>query len=174
MGCVERALLAGVSLAVLGCAGDEPGRTRAASDSLAAATPRADTNAVAGPPIGAPPPAAASPEAPLEGTEWRLVEMPGAPDPPAGARATLLLEHGGGTVRGSTGCNSFDGAWEIAGTRLSLGLGALGTAACPEALARLEADYLEALRRAGSYRLRGDTLELLGAEGVVARFRAPR
>jgi len=115
----------------------------------------------------------APPEAPLEGTEWRLVALPGAPDPPPGAHATLVLEREGGLLHGSTGCGGFDGSWEIAGTRLTLGLGAVGGRRCGPVLARLETDYLEALRRSGSFRLRGDTLELLGAEGVVARFGAP-
>ncbi len=123
--------------------------------------------------IPVPEPLEASPEAPLEETEWRLVALPGAPDPPQGARATLVFAHEGGFVRGNTGCNDFDGSWEMAGTRLTLGLGEIGRASCAPEVARLETDYLEALRRAGSYRLRGDTLDLLGAQGVVARFEAP-
>jgi heat shock protein HslJ len=107
---------------------------------------------------------------PLEGTEWIVVELPGASPPPGGPHATLVLDREGSVIRGSTGCNTFDGSWEVAGTRLTLGLTSITGRQCDGALARLETDYLEALRRTGSFRLRGDVLELLGEAGVVARL----
>lgn len=109
----------------------------------------------------------------MEGTEWVLVTLPGAPPPPPGARATLLMERERSTLSVSSGCNTFDGAYQLVGARLTLGLGERTWARCGPELARLETDYLDALRRTGSYRLRGDTLELLGELGVSARFRAP-
>ena len=42
--------------------------------------------------------------------------------------------------------------------------------ACGEALMRLEASYLEALRVTGSFRLTGSGLDLVGESGVVARL----
>jgi heat shock protein HslJ len=167
---VRTALLPGAFLALVALGACGSGERNAAPETSPPVAAGADTSAVE---IPTAPPGDVFPEAPLEGTEWRLVALPGAPDPPPGALATLVLEHEGGIVRGSTGCNGFDGSWKIAGTRVTLGLGALGTTPCGPELGRLETDYVEALRRAGSYRLRGDTLELLGAQGVVARFEAP-
>jgi hypothetical protein len=34
----------------------------------------------------------------------------------------------------------------------------------------LDATMLDVLRTTGSYRIRGDTLDLMGANGVLARF----
>lgn len=166
-------------LALWACGGREDGRSRPEEVPL-------PDSASTGPTASAPSPAeeegavetgaagaAVVPEAPLEGTAWRLVALPGAPDPPPGTHATLVLEPDGGMAHGSTGCVGFDGFWQIAGTRLTLGLGQLAAGRCRTELQRLQTDYVEALRRAGSYRLRGDTLELLGARGVVARFVAP-
>ncbi len=107
---------------------------------------------------------------PLEDTEWVLVALPGAPGPPPGAHATLVLDRDGSLLHGSTGCNDFDGSWEIAGTRLTLGVTGITGRGCDAELTRLQTDYIEALRRAGSFRLLGDVLELLGEAGVVARF----
>lgn len=107
----------------------------------------------------------------LEGTEWVLVSLPGAPDPPEGARATLVLDDERGILHGSTGCGTFDGSYQLEGGRLRLGVTGVVPASCADALARLATDYLEALRLTGSWRLRADTLALIGEAGVVARFR---
>ncbi len=153
-------------LALWACSGGAPadqavpGATASASDvdTLPAPSSSLDTG---------PPPAALHP---LEGTEWIVVALPGAPPPPPGVRATLVLDREGAVVQGSTGCNTFDGSWQVAGTRLTLGLTSITGRRCDDALARLETDYVEALRRTGSFRLRGDVLELLGEGGVVARL----
>ncbi|HSG07739.1 MAG TPA: META domain-containing protein [Longimicrobiales bacterium] len=106
----------------------------------------------------------------LEGTEWRLVSLPGAADVPSGAEATLLLDPDTRRSSGSTGCNRFGGGYALEGGRLTLGLSTLTRMACPGPLAALEADFLEALRVAGGYRFVGEFLELLGEAGPVARF----
>lgn len=106
----------------------------------------------------------------LEGTEWRLVALPGAGDVPADAVATLLLDPEGHRSSGSTGCNRFTGGYDLAGGRLTVSVSALTRMACPDPLATVEADYLEALRGAGTYRFAEGFLELLGEAGPVARF----
>lgn len=109
---------------------------------------------------------------PLERTRWVALAADGA-SPPPGTNATLVLDPDAGTVGGSTGCGVWSGSYGLAGGRLDLAVtGVEPTAACgPEALG-WEGRYLEALRLAGSYRLRGDTLLLLGEAGPVARFLA--
>jgi len=142
-------------LAVLwACSGEAPAGRGASAAPEAEALPAPVSSPDTLPPGGA--------LHPLEGTEWIVVELPGAPPPPPGARGSVL--------RGSTGCNTFDGSWEVAGTRLTLGLTSITDRRCDGGLTRLETDYLEALRRTGSFRLRGDVLELLGESGVVARL----
>jgi len=111
--------------------------------------------------------------APLEGTLWSLVALPGARAVPAGARATLVLDPEARTASGSTGCNRFTGRYDLQGGRLTVGITATTRMACPEALVALDADFLDALRVAGSYRFVGAFLELLGETGPVARFAPP-
>jgi len=113
-----------------------------------------------------------APDAPLERTEWLLVGVVGGVPVPDGVEATLVLDPDEPAAAGSTGCNRFTGTYRIDGGRLTFGMTAATRMACPDPLMALEADYLEALRLAGSYRLQGSTLELLGADGPVARFRA--
>ena len=109
----------------------------------------------------------------LEGTEWRLVALPGAVDVPPDADASLLLDPEPRRSSGSTGCNRFTGGYDLQGGRLTVSVSALTRMACPDPLTTLETDYLEALRLAGSYRFAGVFLELLGETGPVARFAPP-
>ena len=106
----------------------------------------------------------------LEGVEWGLVELPGGSGLPSGARATLTLEREGRLLSGSAGCNRFRGVYELAGGLLTLSVTSSTRMACGEALMRLEASYLEALRVTGSFRLTGSRLDLLGESGVVAQL----
>lgn len=85
-------------------------------------------------------------------------------------RATLRLERDDGRIVVSTGCRGFDGAYTLSGPQIEIGLSATGGGACSDAQDRVERDYLAALRQVGSWRLLGDTLDLLGPTGVVARF----
>lgn len=111
------------------------------------------------------------PDLPLEGTEWALVELGGAPLP-EGVGATLLLHRDGGRVSGSGGCNTFTGSYRLAGASLDFGDVAVTAQACAGPVAEVERAYLAMLTGVGGYRLLGTTLELLAEEGVVARFRS--
>lgn len=107
----------------------------------------------------------------LEGTAWQLAGLP-RPDPSvSGGGAWLRLREDEGFVEGHTGCRPLSGrfAWTVSRLRFQ-GL-APSAGACPGDA--LHAGFLEALARTGSYRIRGDTLELLGEAGPVATFRAP-
>jgi heat shock protein HslJ len=106
----------------------------------------------------------------LEDVEWVLVGLPGGPDIPPEARATLKLGREGRLLSGSTGCNRYRGAYELEGGLLTLSVAGSTRMACLEALMGLEASYLEALRVTGSFRLMGSRLDLLGESGVVARL----
>jgi heat shock protein HslJ len=112
------------------------------------------------------------PDRPLEDTQWVLTEVVAAPPIPGGARAMLRIDPEQQHISGSTGCNAYSGTYRLAGGQLDIALTGVTRRGCAPALARLEADFLEALRVTGSYRVRGDTLELLGEAGVVARFAA--
>lgn len=113
----------------------------------------------------------AAPSPPLEGTEWVGVSVDGAPLP-EGVEATLHLAPEERRVSGSGGCNRFSGAYELAGGRLTFGTLAATRRACPGPAMDAEAAFLAALGRAGSYRLEGDRLELLGEAGPVTVLRA--
>jgi heat shock protein HslJ len=107
----------------------------------------------------------------LEGTEWRLVSLPGVVeqvDPEIAA--TLLLDPEGRRSSGSTGCNRWSGGYDLAGGRLTVSVGVMTRMACADPAALVERGFLEALRVSGGYRFVGGALELLGEAGTVARF----
>ena len=106
---------------------------------------------------------------PLEGTEWRLVELTGEPLP-RGTDATLLLEGAGRQASGSAGCNSFVAPYRLDGARLTFGGPALTRRTCAAPVMDAEGTFLRTLVRVGGYRLLGAELQLLAEEGVVARF----
>jgi len=122
-------------------------------------------------------PAESGPDAPvtrlpaLEGTEWIVIELDGAP-PPDGVEATLTLDREAGQATGSGGCNRYAGAYEITGARLTFGTMANTRMACPADAMIFEGAYLTTLGRVGSYRLAGSTLDLLGEKGALVRLRS--
>jgi heat shock protein HslJ len=109
---------------------------------------------------------------PLEGTQWRLTELDGRPARPAGTDApNLRLNAADKRAGGNTGCNSFGGEYTLSGDSLRFGMLASTRRACTdEALNAQEASYLTALGNVRTWRITGDSLELSGASGVVARF----
>ena len=107
----------------------------------------------------------------LDQTDWTLTSVLGRPVAD-GSGASILFDREQGRVSGSTGCNSFTGAYDVVGTLLSLDGVGMTRMACPPELSQLETDVLEAFRRAGSYRILGNELQLVGDAGPVAVYQA--
>jgi len=128
-----------------------------------------------GPASPAPGPAAQAPTASLEETTWELVTLGGAALPEGIKRApNLRLEPGEKRLVGFGGCNRIFGGYTLDGP--SLKLSPLGTTkmACLGPSMPLEKRFLDALERAATYTISGDTLTLRALKGVeeIATLRA--
>ena len=72
-------------------------------------------------------------------------------------------------VTGNTGCNRFNGPYEVEGDGITIGQLASTKAACPtQELQQQETDYLAALRLATTFRVTGNRLDLLRPEDTIA------
>ncbi len=117
----------------------------------------------------------ASANLPLEGTEWRLVDVGGKPAIPGVGSRTASIAFGPdtGSARGNSGLNSFFGPYAVDGSRLRIeNLAMTRMAGSPELMAQ-ESAFVAALHAARSWRVKGDTLELLDEKGaILATLRA--
>lgn len=113
-------------------------------------------------------------DARIENRRWELVELDGRAVAPSGDRERVFfeLDGAGARVTGNASCNRFSGTYELAaGDRLRFGPDLIATRMACGALAQ-EQRFLDALTRAESYTLVGDTLSLSGPDSApLARFR---
>jgi len=119
----------------------------------------------------APQPASA---APLENTYWKLVSLRGTTVAVAEKQheAHLILHPDGRRLSGSGGCNRLVGNYTLDGQKLSFGRAAGTLMACPQGMEQ-ERAFLDALAQGQGFRISGQQLELLDAQGVpLARFDA--
>lgn len=110
---------------------------------------------------------------PLEGGEWRLVELRGQPVPTLDVEAQpfLRFDVDSGRVTGNTGCNLLTGPFTRSDTTLSFGALVTTKRACMEDERNTrESDFLGALQATQRYAIDGDTLTLLNTAGPVARL----
>jgi heat shock protein HslJ len=100
---------------------------------------------------------------PLQGTQWQLsmVDSGGVPTSPVQG-TTITLNFGtDGTVSGSAGCNDYSGGYRVAAGEQIAFLNLASTRkSCPEAVMKLETEYLRLLETGGTYRLAGNRLDL--------------
>jgi heat shock protein HslJ len=115
---------------------------------------------------------------PLTGRTWRLVAYNNGKQAVVSVLAdteiTLELRDDG-TLGGSDGCNRYMSGFTLEGDVLSLGPVATTRMACrgPEGAAEQAQAYARALAMVTGYRVEGDELTLLTADGTpAARFRA--
>jgi heat shock protein HslJ len=122
----------------------------------------------------APPSNAGAVSTPLEGTHWTLTKIGGQAIAPATGRREAYLQFvaQGRRVTGSTGCNRLTGAYEQAGSGLKFHPIATTMMACIGQVMTQENKFNAALRKTDSYRIRGNTLLLIGKKKVLASFNA--
>jgi heat shock protein HslJ len=107
--------------------------------------------------------AACAPSNPLEGTDWVLVELGGAP-PLASTNVTLSLFDD--QVGGRDGCNHYSAPVTVRDGRFEVSPAIIGTLmACEEPIMEQADVYRQALTMATGYRLEGGRLTLLGSVG---------
>lgn len=115
----------------------------------------------------------ATPDAALENTYWKLIAMgarPAQTQPGERDAYMLLLD---GRVSASSGCNKLMGSYtHPAPSELHIGPLASTRMACLPGVMEQEAALLAVYARATRYRVTGETLDLMDADKVLARFAA--
>ena len=113
---------------------------------------------------------------PLEGTYWVLQSLLNE----QGETQAVLTEtqvdaiFEQGSVSGTDGCNRYSAAYELDGNKLTIQPGMSTLMACSEPIMAQAQQYQAALASASSYRINGDMLEILNADGkVVLVYQTP-
>lgn len=113
-------------------------------------------------------------DASLTGTTWRMTRLWDRDLTTLDGEVTLRLDGEARTLWALTLCESLSGTFRWIGTELRFGGFEIAEDRCagsPEdEAAAVDAGVLDAFRTTGSYRIRGDTLELMGENGVLARL----
>ena len=87
-------------------------------------------------------------------------------DQNANAAQSTLTFMDDDTISGTTGCNNYNGAVELAGTSINVGLLATTRMLCEPAISGQETVFLEALGAAKAWQLIGSTLELKDEKNI--------
>ena len=104
----------------------------------------------------------------LNGTSWTLMSLDNTL-PLEGRKFTL--EFAEGRIRGSSGCNSFSGTYEIIGEKISTGPIAMTMMACAETgVMEQEQAYLEHLQDAKTFKLSEGQLKIIRSDGKALKF----
>ena len=107
----------------------------------------------------------------LEGPTWVVQEMSvdGTMTAPI-SEAPPFAVFEDGTVAGSSGCNSYNGTYQIDADSMTIGPLASTLMACTAELLGQEAFYFELLAQTDSYEVSGDQLTLMSGDTVLIRF----
>ena len=110
-------------------------------------------------------------DAVLEDTSWRLdtviIGGDAATSLLSGAEITALFDPAAGQISGSAGCNTYFAGYALDGDSLTIGPAASTRMYCaePQGLMEQEAHFLAQLVQTASYRIKGDSLQLLDTNG---------
>jgi len=114
-------------------------------------------------------------QASLENTHWRLSEINGNPivTPEGGRDVHFILTSAIGEkkVAGFAGCNSMGGSYTLTGNEIKFVIYSTKMM-CPSEQMVVEDFLMKVLTSATSYKINGDTLELLDGETLLAEFKA--
>lgn len=107
----------------------------------------------------------------LANMRWILVELGGQPVvvPPDQLKPYIRFDVEGGKIEGFGWCNRMFGGFEVDGDALRIGPLASTRMACANGMGD-ETKFFEALDSTTRFRIDGETLELHGGEGLLARF----
>jgi heat shock protein HslJ len=105
----------------------------------------------------------------LENTSWELLSFLGE-QPMFGKQITLTFANG--LVKGTAGCNSYQGEYRVRGDKIEIDTIFSTMMACPEpeGIILQEQKFLEYLREAISFQVTEDQLYLYGGGGEEAIF----
>jgi heat shock protein HslJ len=106
---------------------------------------------------------------PLDGTTWELMAYRKS-RPIEGTTITAAFEDG--QVRGSSGCNSYTGSYQVDGKTITMGEMAVTMMACmePEGTMDQETMFLGFLGDAQTFRLVDDQLQISRSDGEMLTF----
>ena len=106
---------------------------------------------------------------PLDGTSWMLMAYRKT-RPISGTTITATFE--GGQVRGSAGCNSYGGSYQVSGDTITVGAIAITEMAClePEGLLDQELVFVEFLTYAQTFRVADGQLQISRSDGEALTF----
>lgn len=110
----------------------------------------------------------------LENTKWSAIGIDG--DVVSGEKLPQLAFESDGAFGGSGGCNRFTGQVEMSGHQISFPENIAATLmACPPEIEQAERQFFDALQRAETYAVAGDSLVMLdqGGEPVLKFVRLP-
>ena len=108
---------------------------------------------------------------PLAGTTWQLTGYSNGQDAfvsvLVGTEITAVFDADGG-LSGSAGCNNYRSSYQTEANAIAIGPVATTRMMCgnPDGVMEQESAYLAALESAVAYRIQGDRLEMIDAEGV--------
>jgi heat shock protein HslJ len=122
--------------------------------------------ALVGPVAGCGTMASAAESTSLDGTAWLLTGLPGhtlVPD------SSVTLQFSEGRLSGSDGCNRYSGSYSVRNSVLTVGPNLASTQmACEPGIDAQARAYVAALTGAKSFRIDGERLELLAADGKAS------
>jgi heat shock protein HslJ len=123
--------------------------------------------------VGLPPTVAPTPVPDLlEGTRWDVVNYNNG----RGALGTLIIDSyitldfgADGQVSGNAGCNNYFASYQVTGNNITIGQPGSTSLFCaePEGVMEQEAEFLDTLQTAATFRLDGDMLEMRSADQIA-------
>lgn len=106
---------------------------------------------------------------PLEGTSWVLISYNKSNALP-GTSITLSFQDG--QVRGSAGCNSYGGSYQVAEDKIEVGALAITEMAClePEGVMDQETTFVQFMQAGERFQLQDGRLLIFRADGEALTF----
>ena len=105
---------------------------------------------------------------PLNGTAWTLTAINGTP---VLANSSVTAEFTGGKIGGSSGCNSYGGAYKASGKKITTDSIAMTLMACMDAgVMEQESAFLEVLQNAQTFEITEGQLLIFSSDGKSLSF----